>query len=382
MKHINISLAPPTPGNTKSADTPKRPADPRWHALDLLRLSKTHFNLKDRDIAVLRGLLSLMPVAQWGSQMVVFASNRVLSERCDGIEERTLRRRLNKLAEVGIVLRKLSPSGKRYQIKDQNNATVIAYGIDLSPLCQLVPELETIAENCRHQDIQAKSIKALIRDRLYNNEGLAASTLGDYARRSLRRKLSVKELQTLIQNIDKNLPPETSPRAATDLTRAHEMSDSDSQIVRHIQNSNKEDLDSEGETTTIPETAKLKNTDNAKNKEGVRSDISVFECMEAATTARSMCSSPPRTWADVTQLAKSLGPAIGLHPKAIAAADERLGEYGCALAILGLVEAYGRIKNPQAYLNALTKKARDRGLDCVKMFWSLTTPKHKQEQFV
>ena len=77
--------------------------DKRWHILDLAKVCRQRLKLRDRDIAVLRGLLSLLPSQARPDQMVVFASNRVLMDRCDGIEERTLRRRLAHLQDLSLI---------------------------------------------------------------------------------------------------------------------------------------------------------------------------------------------------------------------------------------------------------------------------------------
>jgi len=384
MKHINISIKQSQFEHEKLATSHNRTAsvgrpasDPRWQVLDLVRISKARLNLKDRDIAILRGLLSLLPASQWGNQMIVFASNRIISTRCDGVEERTLRRRLNRLAESGLILRKSSPSGKRYQVKDHDDLRVLAYGLDLTPLYQITKELEIIAADTVRTEMKVKSLKSIIRDRLYHHEKLFDEATSDFAKRALRRKMTVATLQEILQGLDATIKGSQTPPATRNDFDANDLTATDSQIVRHIQSSYKEDLETESKGSKDDDEAAFNRTAAAKKKGRVitNSDITVFECMEAATTARSMSVDRPQTWSDVQQLANNLAPAIGLHPKAVEAAKNRLGEYGCALAILGLVEAYERIKCPQAYLNALTKKAQERGLDCVKMFWSLTKPK-------
>jgi replication initiation protein RepC len=55
-------------------------------------------------------------------------------------------------------------------------------------------------------------------------------------------------------------------------------------------------------------------------------------------------------------------------------AEKHLGRHGCALAVLGLVEAFGRIRNPEAYLAALIKRQLTQGLNLVGMFRSSVKP--------
>jgi replication initiation protein RepC len=368
MKHIQISPVQAHRSKLASSGNAATKVDPRWYALDLVRVSRLRLKLTDRDIAVLRGLLSLLPTDAWGRQMVVFASNRVLAARCDGIEERTLRRRLNQLVERGLIARKTSPNGKRYQVKDPDNACVLAYGIDLAPLYGILAHLEALALDCRREERRIRGLKSLIRDRLYNHAGLGALPCAQTAHRALRRKVSADDLQTIFDEMQHFIETSQPLQVTALVPETEKMPATDSQNVRHIQRSNIEDLESESaedraessvETVTVP-------------KHEASRDITVSECMEAATTARAMSARLPRTWPEVVMLARTLGPSIGLDPASIRAADMKLGEYGSALAILGLVEAFDRIRSPKAYLNTLVKKAQTRGLDCVKMFWSLT----------
>ncbi|MGV8987245.1 MAG: plasmid replication protein RepC [Cypionkella sp.] len=380
MKQINVSSVQAHFGRKKFAHSPagasatrQNSPDPRWYALDLVRVARLRLNLRDRDIAVLRGLLSLLPTAAWGKQMVVFASNRVLAARCDGIEERTLRRRLGHLVNCGLIARKSSPNGKRYQVKDQDDARLVAYGIDLTPLWTILGHLEALAADCQREELRARALKSLIRDRLYHHPELGTLPLAETARRALRRNLTGEALQRMLDQIDQTIAAsqpvlsecaDAAPCPVDPAQITAELTGTDSQNVRHIQSSDKEDLESERPVEVCVDLQPLRT-----------SDITVAECMEAATTSRTMSPTVPRTWPEVARLAKVLGPAIGLDRRLIETAEAKLGQYGSALAVLGLVEAFGRIRNPEAYLNALIKKAAGCGLDYVRMFLSLAKPK-------
>jgi len=82
----------------------------------------------------------------------------------------------------------------------------------------------------------------------------------------------------------------------------------------------------------------------------------------------------PKCWEDLIALSDQLAPAIGLKKPLVHEAEKYLGRHGCALAVLGLVEAFNRIRSPQAYLNALVKRAIKESLDIVRMFRSLAKP--------
>jgi replication initiation protein RepC len=86
----------------------------------------------------------------------------------------------------------------------------------------------------------------------------------------------------------------------------------------------------------------------------------------------------PRCWRDIVALSAALAPAIGLSPTVVETARTRLGPLGAALAVLGLIEAFGRIRNPQGYLSRLSDKARQQGFDLVRMFRSLVNRRSPQ----
>ena len=350
--------------------TPAADKDKRWHILDLAKTCRQRLKLRDRDIAVLRGLLSLLPSQARPDQMVVFASNRVLIDRCDGIDERTLRRRIAHLQACGMLTRRTSPNGKRYQIRNEHHDTLLTYGIDLAPLFHIQDHLEALAVDCRHEAVRIKVLRAMISDVLFNTPPHQTTDVQTEAQRALRRVLDADQLQQILSQL-KEVAPIDIPQLTniSSLPTTH-LSVSDGQNDRHIQSSYKDNLESEraeSQTTRIP-------ANHKKNAPINQADITVDECIELATTAKAMAPKQPRCWEDLIDLSTSLAPAIGLQRAVIHEAEKHLGRHGCALAILGLVEAFGRIRNPEAYLTALVQRRLKQGLDLVRMFRSLVRP--------
>ncbi len=356
------------------ASTKQRPAtekDTRWHLLDLVKSCRQRLTLRDRDIAVLRGLLSLLPASATADQLVVFASNRVLIERCDGIDERTLRRRISHLQSCGLLHRRASPNGKRYQVRD-DVAARITYGLDLAPLFEIQTHLEALADECRREAQRIKALRSMIRDALFKRAASVCPDQLETAHRALRRVLDSDQLQKMLAQINQ-MPPDQSTRVSeTGNTLTSKMSASNGQNDRHIQSSDKEIFESEAEGL-------ITEKNHAENPVGKTShldqaDITVSECIDLASTAKSMAIARPQCWDDLIALSDSLAPAIGLKKPLVHDAQNRLGRHGYALAVLGLVEAYGRIRNPEAYLSALIKRAASQSLDLVRMFRSLVKP--------
>lgn len=105
---------------------------------------------------------------------------------------------------------------------------------------------------------------------------------------------------------------------------------------------------------------------------GQTNDISVSECMALAKNAASFASVPAKDWGDVVRLSDTLAPAVGLAKTDVETARKAMGVLGSALAILGIIEAFDRIRQPRAYLQALANRAAIEGIDFVRMFRSLT----------
>lgn len=339
--------------------------DPRWHALNIVQSVRESLGLRDRDIAVLRGLLTFIRPEEWLNGLMVYASNATLQSRCDGIDERTLRRRLAKLCEAGLITRHQSPNRKRYVVRDENNQVILAYGFDLLPLRNSIAQLELCAAEQRLEVTKVRSLKAVLRDRLYKlttffeTSGSNPPDLSAYAR-LLRRKATIETLAASIYDLENMLSTlENSDKTITTTTN---MTDSVRQTDRRIQSSNKEYNDKEEAVekheADIPPT-------NAN-------EIDFRECLDAATSAMEYTTEKPRNWSDLDKLALLLGPAIGLEPGVITKAYQVMGKRGGTLAILGMVQAFPRIKKPNNYLQAMMTKASSVGLNIQRMFRSLT----------
>jgi replication initiation protein RepC len=307
-----------------------------------VKAARKTLRLTDRDITVLRGLLSFIPADRWDGPLMVHAANRTLQERCDGMEERTLRRRLAHLCQIGLITRHQSPNRKRYVVRDEDGATVLAYGFCLMPLRQCLAQVQDMAAHERAEALRLRALKAMLRDAIHH------ATLDDDTMttmlRLLRRKASETELTAALEG----LPAGNRCEAAENTTP---MTDNDRQTVRHIQSSKKENHEEQGQAVA--------------NKAALDLDT----CLEATPNAAAFSNNRPQTWPEVERLAQSLAPAIGIDPILWHRAKARLGAAGASMAILGLVEAYPRIKAPARYLAVLLTQTR---IDLARMFRSLT----------
>lgn len=364
MNHV-ARIAQRSPATSSTART--HAPDARWQCLRLVQRARAALQVKDREIAVLRGLISLIPADRWGQEMIVFASNRVIIDRCDGIDERTLRRRLVRLEERGLVIRRPSPNRKRYRVRDEHGAVLLSYGIDLTPLLARTEEIEDLAREAEASVARVRALKALLRHRLEeisaSNEIIDQETCEE-ARLALRRNISAGRLSALLDVLS---PTRGSSSAAAKLGTVI-MSVDGGHNDRDIQSSEQEYNDNRvsGDDLSVRE---------APRRERSRTrGISINECVTRATVAIGLSEHMPRTWSDLGDLAKALAPAIGLDPQLVRRTFLEWSVWEGSVAILGLIQCHERIRSPGAYLSRLLEKAKTRELNFARMFRSLTRP--------
>ena len=149
----------------------KSSAPNKWHVVRMVAELKSELELTDRSIALLSALLSFYPKAELERDsragdvsLIVFPSNKQLSLRAHGMAEKTMRRHLQRLLEVGLIARRDSPNGKRYAQRslsdDQKMAQ--AYGFDLSPLLSRVGMFTQMLDEQRANKFKWKMLKEKI----------------------------------------------------------------------------------------------------------------------------------------------------------------------------------------------------------------------------
>ena len=137
-----------------------------YELLGPVRTLRKELGLTSNDITVLTALLSFLPrdrhTTDRGTQpklTVVFPSNASLSERANGIDERTLRRCLGRLDAAGLIDRKNSANGKRFPLR-YGGIIRDAFGIDLSPLIQNHESLAAEALKVAEERERLRSLRA------------------------------------------------------------------------------------------------------------------------------------------------------------------------------------------------------------------------------
>ena len=386
------------PVHQDGARTPSHPAPAdRWQVLDDLTIAREAFGLKPDSLVVLRALLTFLPKDGGDRPYVgsmVWPSNQCLSERSAGMEERTLRRHLARLVDTGLIQRRASPNGKRYSRRFRAIITA-AYGFDLGPLFSRHHEISAAAKEAKSSAELVRHLHAEILDRLATIESLPQQTQANLisgdemaeVRRMLRRKPNIDLLKNALLAVD-NVIKSTLPQP-DETERSTDLSASDGQFVWHQQKANKESYESVADQNDqmvddydelamnkdvlrkshpMPEADNLLTTKDYKPTMTQEIDqIELQQCLESLTESTAFSLEPIRSWRDLTGLARTLGPMIGVTRECFDHAAHVMGEIRAAIALLCIVQKGDAVKRPGAYLRRLTQIAEAGSLSLSNM---------------
>lgn len=235
-------LSPASPAARRRAPyayvpKPAKPAaNPQWKILGDLVTGMRYLPVNAGAIATLRALLSCR--ADAGT--VVYAGNRCLAKRADGIDERTLTRHVSHLCQIGFLSRKSSPNGKRFA-KKRGQGQVEVFGIDLAPFFERATELALLARRAQEEDRLIDHLRDTLSELRYllQTNGLAPELVDELALQRRRKpnlpvmrclELKARALLEEAKVCFTCTSPDDLPAA-----RAADLSVNDSQNVCHIQ---------------------------------------------------------------------------------------------------------------------------------------------------
>ena len=331
---------------TKVALPPSPMPDTRWAVLvDLVKCRKA-FGLNDRDLTVLRGLISCLPKADQGKTFV-FASNITLSNRTDGMQERTLRRHLAKLIAAGLITRHSSPNGKRYVRRNTMGDASHAFGFDLAPLFAHHAEITARATAATaHADQMAvlREELSLLRNSILPFDPKLAETV----RKALRRNLAADHFLTLIDEVKTRMTANDIP------VEPQGMSGNDGQIVRHKQKSIK-DLDKN--RNCLETKAPPAQSVEPSGQQGSEPLPNLNTILEACPESCAFTAQPLRTWQELIRFVDIMAPMLQIDHTAMIAARQSMGAAAVAVAVMCILQMGEQVRSAEAYLRGLSKRA-------------------------
>ena len=286
------------------------------------------FELRPGHIQTLQAMLSFL---RPGHGDTVFASNNEICRRVGGIDERTLRRHIDRFVELGFMKRHDSPNRKRYRVRSSDGHS-ISYGLSLTPLLERASELFSVAkemENNRRDRIFLR--KQILTKLACLEEHDPSNSLLSEVRKTLRRKLTIVEYRNLLTEVDAEY---IGASTMVDAPETINLPANDGQIVRHYSRSIKEQKDLEDkQTNETPTIQKL---------------ISI--CDQAISFATNKLHS----WVDIENHARTLAPMMGIHSNTFDKAKTAVGAEKASCAIFIILQLGKQIRDFGAYFHSIT----------------------------
>ena len=355
MSFIQITTPlPEDSGNQKECLTHADLRPALWASIDLLKILRKNLKLSDRDFSVLSGLAALALKRDRAGDLIVFASNKTLSMKANGMNIRTLRRRLANLVDCGIIRRRSSPNGKRYAHHDASGNVIDAYGFDISPLIERMQEFrERVA-----LEEERRAIHRVVRDRLsLLRMSFPIDSEEDVILRTALRRSSTTtsqmedliELFTVVNNSDH------FPCHLEELVNHEYLSATEGQNDLHLQSSKQSIYESKKETinSNKDHLNQTKNPKKSYEHKKPSHNLQYHEVVQACPEAISFAQDIPRNWSDLYAFSRWLAPMIGISTHVVDKAEKSLGKTNLAMTLLAIVQMSGSIRNPGAYLRSL-----------------------------
>jgi len=337
-----------------------------------------------------------------------------------GISERQVNYLETSLFELGVIRWEDSGNHKRYGVRDRHDGTILyAFGIDLSPLADLLPDLELALEYKKSSKKQWEEkrrsissmrshIRALVTELIQHEEHHEAlqSCMTTYEAISYRIRshhiiddlLALEEEHISIIDLLNNLYEDMYKDHVTQKSSAM-----DAIYFRHIQdtnnlNSSKEDTSSKKErssSTNNKDFQKLKMAGfegNALNSANVSTkplekaeDLPPPPKIDNITWKQVLNASSDRyknhipmhdralSWNDLVEAAHSLLPELGIHKTAWWNACEVMGRNGAAICVMIIDQKLqtGEVKNGGGYLREMTRRAQNGELNLLASVFGL-----------
>ena len=331
----------------------------KWELLRNLTSAAKDFGVNRPALIVLQALLSFHRSADLGADsLIVFPSNRTLSTRAHGMPESTLRRNLAVLVKAGLIARHGSPNGKRYAVRRQGDIAR-AFGFDLTPLVQNAERIAIAAETVaqREAEIQNLRERAMLLKRdawklleFAHHEGIdgpweALEAALKAAQTHLRRRLDADALTALCDALSASVD-KLQEILLPDPPKPEEMSACDDQNERHIQNSNKNNLESETDRS-----AKAEPT--ASEKPQVHIAVIKQACPDILPYAAQGIEQNQ----DLVETAHNLHGMMGITSEVWHRAMGIMGAEQAAVTLACMLQKIETIRNPGGYLRHLTQRA-------------------------
>ena len=325
-----------------------------YRVIEPIRTLRKELGLTPNDLVTLQALISFMPkkVGQTASMATVFPSNASLSERTNGLNERTIRRCIGRLVDANLIQRRDSATRKRFPLR-YCGLIRDAIGFDLQPMFDRESELTEHAKQLLGDQNELRSLRAealaLRVEALRQAHDDETITFLQNVRNMLRRaNLKADEIIELIKKLAELARatikefPAGNPEAQE--TMHDEVSGDDGQNVRHVE----------------PTRLNIK-----KNTSGVHSKPGIKERRDPKTMAwtelknvSGFFPNEPRDHQSVINMLANVGKLLSIEQGRIMRhlRERGPGQLLIALDELILRASTGQVRNTNAYLDAMMRQ--------------------------
>ena len=323
-----------------STDTPSRThgaSTDHWSVFRALRDAHGYYGLRANHLQSLQAMLSFLKPGQGET---VFACNAEICRRIGGIDERTLRRHIQRLIDLGFISRHDSPNRKRYRVRASNGAS-LSFGLSLAPFFERAAEIIATAQQLQQENNDKSFLRKKILAQLSRmDEACGVTERTIVIRNTLRRKLNMAQYEAISTEI------ETECNALPAEVQAVEtviLSGNDGQNDRQLSKSIKESIDKEVDI------------------EKPRPKLSLLTAV--CTEACSFASHRMKTWDDIETHARTMAPMMGIDSNQFERAAEKNGAWRAASAIFILLQMGRKVRSYAAYFQSLVIGAKSNRFD-------------------
>lgn len=349
-----------------------------------LRAVRRDLGLSTGDLLVLDALLSFLPCRDKATgadrpvtpdmMLVIYASNASVCGRANDMDDRVLRRHVARLERAGLVVRRMSATGKRFPLKS-GGAVRDAFGVDLTPLLHRYAELLDLARKLEERRDALRSLRAealALRARLLT----AADQFCDATVRFLDHVKTVLRRSTLTPDLVENLlarlrgiadgddrsDEAPCPAASTEPAPFHDKRNLPSEDASSPDERATSRLSADNRRDAETDDASGGNGQNVRQVESPKIDPYPRDQIDDVTIRRAWRQHPtisefmpdaPRSPRELLEKIYLFGGMMKLKHDDLVPALKSLGWVGTVSALDYLAERAGRIVSPPAYLERM-----------------------------
>lgn len=344
MKHVRA----PQPA---VAERSVAPAPDPYRVIQSIRTLRRELGLTSNDLATLQALISFTPKKDSASDngmTIVFPSNASLSERTNGLDERTLRRCISRLVRSGLINRRDSATRKRFPLR-YGGVIRDAFGFDLAPMYHREQELKAWAQEVSQDAEQLRSLKAKalalrVEAMAHTNDEKIVTLLAEFRKTLRRTTLSQEDVIKIIERLhsilgnheDKSQFPAGNP--AMTIGETEEMSATTGQNDRLV----------ESKTLNFTKRGKesLETTRNLKKQH----DPKTMEWTDLVHVS-SFYPNEPRDRQTVVRIITDIGSLLRVNQQKLLAHLQASGPGRVLLALDTIIGKASHIRHPARYLD-------------------------------